>query len=143
MHRALRSKLLISRKSVNLFLHIHVQRECSAEQTLYAQHPVPLRTSLPGSRLRFYIRDANSVLFRPHLCTAVLVGSMRRTLCSKLFIGRALRSIYTSYIQREYSAEPSMRRILCQYFPPLPVSRLHFFIAMQFHYSYERTLAQQ
>ena len=34
--RTLRSKLLISRKSVNVFLHIHVQRECSAEETLYA-----------------------------------------------------------------------------------------------------------
>ena len=33
-----------------------------------------------------------------HLCTAVLMGSMRRTLCSKLFMMRALRSIYNMYI---------------------------------------------
>ena len=36
-----------------------------------------------------FYRDANSVLLRAHLCTAVLIGSMRRTLCPKLFIGRA------------------------------------------------------
>ena len=55
MRRTLRSKLLISRKSVNVFLHMHVQRECSAEQTLYAQHPVSLRAYLPGSCPRFFI----------------------------------------------------------------------------------------
>ena len=36
-----------------------------------------------------FYRDANSILLRAHLCTAVLIRSMRRTLCSKLFIGRA------------------------------------------------------
>ena len=34
-------------------------------------------------------RDANSVLLRAQLCTAV--GSMRKTLCSKLFMRRASR----------------------------------------------------
>ena len=37
----------------------------------------------------FFYRDANSVLILAHLCTAVLIGSsMRRTLCSKLFMMR-------------------------------------------------------
>ena len=36
-----------------------------------------------------YYRDTNSVLLLAHLCTAVLIGSMRRTLCSKLFMMRA------------------------------------------------------
>ena len=33
--------------------------------------------------------DANSVLLLAHLCTTVLIRSMRRTLCSKLFMMRA------------------------------------------------------
>ena len=39
----------------------------------------------------FFYRDANSVLLRAiaHLCTAVLIRSMRRTLCSKLLMMRA------------------------------------------------------
>ena len=49
-------------------------------RTLYAWHPV-ITKDLPIS-LRFsltiFYRDANSVLLRAHLCTAV--GSMRRTL---------------------------------------------------------------
>ena len=35
-----------------------------------------------------FYRDANSVLLA-HLCTTVLIGSMRRTLCLKLFVMRA------------------------------------------------------
>ena len=60
----------------------------------------------------FFYRDANSVLLVAHPCTAVLIRSMRRTLCSTLFLMRAGRPIYT-YIQRECSTEPSMRRTLC------------------------------
>ena len=55
-----------------------------------------------------------AVLLLAHLCTAVLTGWMRRTLCSKLFMMRAWRPIYT-YVQRESSAEPSMRRTLCDW----------------------------
>ena len=38
-----------------------------------------------------FYRDANSVLLQilAHLCTAVLIGSIRRTLCLKLFVRRA------------------------------------------------------
>ena len=36
-----------------------------------------------------FYREANSVLLLAHLCTAVLIGSMRRTLCSQLFMMRA------------------------------------------------------
>ena len=42
-----------------------------------------------------FYRDANSVLLRAHLCTAVLIGSTRRILSSKLFIRRASRPMYT------------------------------------------------
>ena len=37
----------------------------------------------------FFYRDANSVLLVAHLCTAVLIRFMRKTLCSKLFMMRA------------------------------------------------------
>ena len=37
----------------------------------------------------FFYRDTNSVLLLAHLCTAVLIRSMRRTLCLKLFVMRA------------------------------------------------------
>ena len=53
-----------------------------SRRILHAQHPVSLRTSIP---------DANSVILRAHLCTAV--GSMLKTLCSKVFMRRARRSI--------------------------------------------------
>ena len=36
-----------------------------------------------------FYRDANPVLLLAHLCTTVLIGSMRRTLCLKLFMVRA------------------------------------------------------
>ena len=37
----------------------------------------------------FFYRDANSVLLLAHLCTAVSIRSMGRTLCSQLFMMRA------------------------------------------------------
>ena len=37
----------------------------------------------------FSHREVNSVLLLAHLCTAVLIRSTRRTLCSKLFMMRA------------------------------------------------------
>ena len=37
----------------------------------------------------FFHRDANSVLLLAHLCTAVIIRSMRRSLCSQLFMVRA------------------------------------------------------
>ena len=36
-----------------------------------------------------FYREANSVLLLAHLRTTVLIGSMRRTLCSQLFMMRA------------------------------------------------------
>ena len=47
----------------------------------------------------FFYRDANSVLLLAHLCTAVLIRSMRRTLCSKLFMMRATSTLVHSVQQ--------------------------------------------
>ena len=109
--------------SVKAYLHICTTGMFS--KTLYRQNTMGLRSSI-SPRLSPMIFDphANSVLLRAHLCTAVLLlahlctavltGWMRRTLCSKLFMMRAWRPIYT-YVQRESSAEPSMRRTLCDW----------------------------
>ena len=59
------------------YLHI-VQRECSAE---------PFMRSILS--LTIFYQDANSVLLLAHFCTAVLLGSIRKTLCLKLFMIRA------------------------------------------------------
>ena len=43
----------------------------------------------PQFSYAFFYRDANSVLLLAHFCTAVLIPSMRKTLCLKLFMMRA------------------------------------------------------
>ena len=77
MRRTLRSELLISRKSVNVFLHIHTCTKGMFSRTnpLCAASCVTKDISPRFSPTIFY-RDANSVLLRAHLCTAVLIGSM-------------------------------------------------------------------
>ena len=51
-------------------------------RTLYAQHPVTKNLHIPpGFSPTIFYRDANPVLLLAHLCTAILRGSMRRTLC--------------------------------------------------------------
>ena len=79
-------------ESVKVHLHIHVQRECSAEPSM---RRILLCSKVFSIFPRFspttFYRDATSVLLQilALLCTAVLLGSMRRTLCSKLFVRRA------------------------------------------------------
>ena len=59
-------------------------------RTLYAQHHVAKNLHIsPRLSPTIFYRDANSVLLLAHICTAVLIGSMRRTLCWKLFVRRA------------------------------------------------------
>ena len=62
--------------------------------------------------LRLHLCTAERLL--AHLCKVVLIGSMRRALCSKLFMMGALRPIY-KYVQLECSAEPSIGRTLCDW----------------------------
>ena len=74
---------------MNVFLHIHVKiRECSAEQTLHAQHPMSEHLS-PVLSYDFLSRCKFSTLAGTPLYSSINIGSMRRTLWSKLFIGRA------------------------------------------------------
>ena len=61
-----------------------------SSRTLYPQHPVTKDIPIsPRLSPTIFYREANSVLLLAHLCTAVLIGSMRRTLCSQLFMMRA------------------------------------------------------
>ena len=47
-------------------------------KTLHAQHPVTTNLHIsPRFLPTIFYRDANSVLLLAHLCTAVLIGSMR------------------------------------------------------------------
>ena len=56
-------------------------------RTLYAQHPVTKNLHIwPRFSPTIFYRDVNSVYLLAHLCTTVLIGFMRRTLCSKLFM---------------------------------------------------------
>ena len=124
---------IVRQQSVKVYLHIYngnvQQNPLCAASCVTKDLPISLR--FPPT---IFYRDANSVLLQAHLCTAV--GSMRRTLCSKLFIRRALRSIYTCttgvFSRRTLCAQhPLAQRI----FPSLPGSRLRFFIAVQIQHS--------
>ena len=73
--------------------------------------------------------DANSVLLRAHICTAV--DSMRRKPCVRN-CSREREGLYNGN-----SAEPFMRSILSlRIFTSLPGSRLRLSIAMQIQYTY-------
>ena len=74
-------------------LSIHAQRECSAEPFMRSILSLRIFTSRPGLAYDLY-QDANSVLLLAHFCTAVLLGSIRKTLCLKLSMMRASRYIY-------------------------------------------------
>ena len=70
-------------------LSTHVQRESSAESFMRSILSLRIFTSRPGSRLRFFYQDASSVPLLAQFCTAALLGSIRKTLCLKLFMMRA------------------------------------------------------
>ena len=60
--------------------------------TFYAQHSVTENLHIyisPRFWPMIFYQDANSVLLLAHFCTAVLLGSIRKTLCLKLFMIRA------------------------------------------------------
>ena len=81
---------IVRQQTVNAYLHIY---DGNAQQNpLCAASCVTTCKDLPFSP-RFspttFYRDANSVLLRAHVCTAILLGSIRKTLCLKLFIRRA------------------------------------------------------
>ena len=130
---------IVHQESVKVYLHRHhVRREYSAEPSMRSilchkgsSHLFPVSPTI------FY-RDANSVLLRAQLCTAQVIGSVRRTLCSKFFIKRAGRSIYlhmsctTGMLSRNlYAQHPASQRR----FSSPPGSRLQLFIAMQIQFS--------
>ena len=81
---------------MTVYLHIHVQQECSAEPFM-CRHLVTNNLHIsPWFSPTIFYRDANSVLLLPvaHLRTALLIGSMCRILCSKLLMMRASVKVY-------------------------------------------------
>ena len=89
------SRLYAQKTCVNMVQEsVKVCAAGMSSRTLYAQHPVTedIPISPRFSPTNFY-HDATSVLLLlliAHLCTAVIIiGSKRRTLCSKLFVRRA------------------------------------------------------
>ena len=72
--------------------------------TFYAQHFVTKNLHIsPRFSPTIFYQDANSVLLLAHFCTAVLLGSIRKTPCLKLFMMRAWRSIYLICITGMFS----------------------------------------
>ena len=81
MRRTLCSKI-VHEESVKVYLHMYNgsvhQNPLCVESCVIEELSISPRFSPT-----IFYRDANSMLLRAHLCTAV--DSMRRTLCSKLF----------------------------------------------------------
>ena len=81
----LRAHLFSAVGSLRRILCVEIAQEsvkvCTTEmstRTLYAQHPVTKNLSIsPRFSSTIFYRDGNSVLLLAHLCTAVLIGSMR------------------------------------------------------------------
>ena len=86
-------EIIHQQKSVNVYTYIHTCTTGMFSRTFYAQHPVSPKDIHISPRFSSTIfnRDANSVLVRVHLCTAL--GYMRKTLRSILFMRRAWKSI--------------------------------------------------
>ena len=86
MRRTLSVFEIVHDESVKVYLHIHIQQRCSAEPSM---RRILLCSKVFSIFPRFspaiFYRDAISVLLQilliAHLCTAVIIGSMSRTLC--------------------------------------------------------------
>ena len=104
---------IVHQESVKVYLNIYngnVQQNPLCAASCVTKD---LRIS-PRSTPTIFNCDANSVLVRAHLHTAVLMGSMHRTLlCSKLFIRRTWRSIYTSYMYNGNVQQNPLRAASC------------------------------
>ena len=82
----------VRQQSAKVYLHMYngnvQQYPLCAACCVAKDLPVSPRFSPKDISTNFY-RDASSVLLRAHLCTAVVTDSMRKTLCSKVFLRRA------------------------------------------------------
>ena len=106
-------------------------RNCSREREgLYngnvQQNPLYVASCLCSKNLRIsprfsptiFYRDANSVLLLANLCTAVLIGSMPKTLCSKLFTAHPFDTFVSPSPEQAYLAflgSRSYRADICTY----------------------------
>ena len=92
-------------------LSTYVQRECSAEIFMRSNLSLRIFTSLPGSRLRFFIAKQIQYSYKH-----TFVQQYNRLYAQNPVIAvihdESVEGLST-HVQRECSAEPSIRRILC------------------------------
>ena len=89
---------IVHGESVIVYLHMYSGNVQQNPLCVESSCVTKVFSIFPRFSPTIFSRVANSVLLLQipaHLCTAVLIGSMRRTLCLKLFVRRAWRSIYT------------------------------------------------
>ena len=100
----------------------------------------------PGFSPTNFYSDANSVLLQilAHLCTAVLIGSMRRTLCLKLIVREESVKVYLHMYSGNVQQNPlCVESCFTKEYSISPGSRQRCLIPMQIQYSYEYTFVQQ
>ena len=106
---AARCCVFVNRQSVKVYLHMTCTTGMFSRTLLYAQHPVTKNLHIsPRFSLTIFYRDASLVLLRAHLCTAVDYAQ------NPVFeiVHQASMKVCLHIVQRECSAEPSMRSIL-------------------------------
>ena len=71
-------------------VYLHTCPTGMFSRTFYAQHSVTKNLHIsPRFSPTIFYQDANSVLLLAHFCTAVLLGSIHKILCLKLYMIRA------------------------------------------------------
>ena len=91
-------EIVDQQKSVNVYLHKHVQRECSAEEPF-------MRSILCHEEHLSLVLAYAHTMYSSRLCAKNPVFEI---------VHESVKDYHLRiHVQREYSAEPSMRRILC------------------------------
>ena len=84
---------IVHGESVIVYLHMYSVNVQQNPLCVESSCVTKVFSIFPRFSPTIFYRDANSVLLQillvAHLRTAVLIGSMRRTLCLKLFVRRA------------------------------------------------------
>ena len=84
---------MVHGESVIVYLHMYSENVQQNPLCIESSCVTKVFSIFPPFSPTIFHRDANSVelllQILAHLCTAVLIGSMRRTVCSKLFVRRA------------------------------------------------------
>ena len=110
MRRTLAVFEIVHEESVKVYLHIHVQRECSAEPSICVESCVTKDLS-PVLAYEFLSRCKFSTLTSTPLYSTRLYA--QNPVFENVHQQKSVNGYLHIYVQRECSAEPFMRRILC------------------------------